>query len=395
VPPGTGTLYRRVRLPVTPTGGSIRAGVVGRYVDASNHYAMEMEVNTTGTIDARVVVVVGGVATVLADVTTVYTHNPLTIYNMRVLFSPTALAIRVWPTTEPEPATFQAVSTDSTFTSALPLNPGIRDSLSAGVTNALPVSVFTEQFTVDYAPAGDVRPDPVCQTITLESGKLWLKNPLYPCLDLELITCGSAAVFGCETGVRQIVFSAMDEEAYDPNTALLAPANRPRPIAVNRLRRDSKSTLVLVTRTFADRDALRASNAPGTPLLFQVPPQYGISDRYISVGTVTEARGLPDHRFQPRVVTLPHAVVDRPQGPADGPCGTRYADLCDTYSSWAAATSVGLTWEDLLTGKASPSGPGQPPIEGLRTWQDVADEFATWGAVNTGGRTWQGTLEGL
>jgi hypothetical protein len=55
---------------------------------------------------------------------------------------------------------------------------------------------------------------------------------------------------------------------------------------------------------------------------------------------------------------------------------------------------AGLTWEDLLLGEASTSGPGQPPVSGMRTFDQVAAEFVDFDAVNDGVRTFTGLLNG-
>jgi hypothetical protein len=139
------------------------------------------------------------------------------------------------------------------------------------------------------------------------------------------------------------------------------------------------------------------ANEPGDPLLFQAPATYCITDRYISVGIVSDSRISVDQRDDFRLITMPYAVVDRPEGPANGICGARIQDLCDIYTSWAAMNIAGLTWTDLLLGEASPNGPGQPdPPVGQRTWDEVEAEFANFTAVAGGGtRDWDELRDGL
>lgn len=250
-------------------------------------------------------------------------------------------------------------------------------------TQQLPLGVTAE--TSPVTVAGDDR--------------FFLKDPLNPCHDLELSLCISnpRQCEPVEPGV--MIQSYGPVESYQPNTVLLEPVNRRHPIPVSRVRRDAASLLTLMSRTCDDRDAVLLINEPGTALFFQAPAQYCISDRYLTVGAVSVERLVPDHRVQVRRITLPHTLVDRPEGPANGVCGARFRDLCDIYLSWGSMTLAGLTYEDLLLGLASPSGPGQPPLSGLRRWNTpppaVLTDFADWADVDDGVRTWTGVLTGL
>lgn len=218
--------------------------------------------------------------------------------------------------------------------------------------------------------------------------RFFLKDPLNPCHDLELSLCITNPR-QCEPVTPGVMIQSYGPlETYQPNTVLLEPVNRRHPIPVSRVRRDASSLLTLLSRTCDDRDAVLLLNEPGTALFFQAPEQYCIADRYLTVGAVAVERLVPDHRVQVRRITLPHTLVDRPEGPANGICGTRFRDMCDIYMSWGAMNLVGLTYEELLLGLASPSGPGQPPISSLRTWNEVLAEFADWNDVDNGVRTW-------
>lgn len=235
-----------------------------------------------------------------------------------------------------------------------------------------------------------------CETVTVAGDdNFWLKNPLHPCLDVLVGMC-SPMVQDCESDSR-VSFASMDPEMYQANTILLSPANRRRPVPVNRIRRDVESALYLIAHDCDARDAILAANEPGDPLLWQAPAQYCTPDRYMSVSTLTDSRISADHREPFRLVALPHVAVDRPPGPADGVCGARITDLCDIYTSWGALSIAGLTYTDLLLGEASPNGPGQPePPAGARTWDDVEAEFTDWDDVEDGGaRTWDELRDGL
>lgn len=233
-----------------------------------------------------------------------------------------------------------------------------------------------------------------CETVTVTSDSVWLKSPFYPCSDIEIGLCEPGMDFDCETDSR-VSYAGMGSDELDPNTILSVPANRKYPIPTNRVRRAPRSELRLISHDCDARDAVLVINDPGGPLLFQAPDDYCIPDRYISVGTLTEARFSVDQRDDFRLMMLPYAVVQRPEGPANGPCGLRIMDLCDIYTSWAAITLVGLDWLDLLLGAASNDSPGGDPAA-LRTWGEVEVEFANWLAVEAGGtRDWGELRDGL
>lgn len=233
-----------------------------------------------------------------------------------------------------------------------------------------------------------------CDTVTVTSESVWLKDPFNPCSDVEIGLCEPGMDFDCEEDSR-ITYAGMANDELDANTVLSLPANRKYPIPVNRQRRAPRSELRLITHDCDARDTVLAINDPGGPLLFQAPADYCIPDRYISVGTVVEARFSVDQREDFRLIAMPYAVVQRPEGPANGPCGVRIIDLCDIYTSWQAMLLAGLNYFDLLTGEASNNAPGDDP-EALRIWSEVEAEFANWLAVEAGGaRDWGELRDGL
>jgi hypothetical protein len=190
-----------------------------------------------------------------------------------------------------------------------------------------------------------------------------------------------------------VFFADMSEtETFPAHSGNFLPTNSKYPIVVNRQRQAITATLDLVTRTFDDRDAIRLLDDPGSPLLLRGPADYGIYDRYMSVTDVSEGRHLSDHKIQPRSVTMPHLEVARPSGPTQGVCGARVDDLCDIYPTWTALAASGLTWADLLRGKASNDTPVPDSVE--RTWSDVNSTYASWTAVNSGNTDWDDLLDG-
>lgn len=150
-----------------------------------------------------------------------------------------------------------------------------------------------------------------------------------------------------------VFWQSLDTEEQAANAATFNVNNQATPVVVSKVRSSVTSTLTLVSRTFPDRDRLDVLLAPGSPLLFQVPDEYGMPDRYISVGNESKARVLPDHRFPLRVFSLPHTVVAAPGGPMQGTVGARWQDMCNRYATWAAVTAAGLTWTQVLDGLAA------------------------------------------
>jgi len=149
-----------------------------------------------------------------------------------------------------------------------------------------------------------------------------------------------------------VFFQSLDTESQAANAATFNVNNQANPVVVSKVRSSVTSTLTLVSRTFADRDRLIALLAPGSPLLFQAPDEYGLPDRYLSVGADQVARVLPDHKFPLRVFSLPHAVVSSPGGPMQGTVGARWQDTCNRYATWALVNAAGLTWTQVLDGLA-------------------------------------------
>lgn len=229
--------------------------------------------------------------------------------------------------------------------------------------------------------------------VTVAAASPWyLKDTLNPCSDQAMTRCmpGPQA---CSTAAGMMVQNHAQREQYPVRTKLLAAENRTDDLPMVRPMGRPETVLSIITRTFADRDSLLATLAPGTILFIQGPPEYGIPDRYISVTSVGVDAATPDKRIPPRFFTLPYRTQVRPYGPMNGPCGARVDDLCDIYTTWAALALSGLTWRQLIYGAASRSGPGQSTA-GWRTFDDVKAEFANFNAVNTGGRTFTGLLTG-
>lgn len=181
-------------------------------------------------------------------------------------------------------------------------------------------------------------------------GACWLKDPLRPGNSVRVDFCFDPNP-QC-TPTEGVFFQSMDAQQRGANAANFNVNNQPQPVVVSKQRSSISSTLTLVSRTFADRDRLNVAFQPGSPLLFQVPAEYGVPLQYLSIGTTTESRVLPDHRFSLRVFQLPYVAVSAPGGPMQGTVGARWSDTCNRYATWAAVNAAGLTWTQILDGLA-------------------------------------------
>lgn len=181
-------------------------------------------------------------------------------------------------------------------------------------------------------------------------GSCQLKDPLRPALNVRIDFIFDPNPLCIPT--EGIFWQSLDSESQAPNAATFNVNNQANPVVVSKIRSSITSTLTLVSRTFADRDRLNALMLAGSPLLFQVPPEYAQPDRFLSIGTTQVSRVLPDHRFPIRVFSLPHVVTSGPGGLMQGVLGTRWTDTCNRYASWAAVKTAGLTWVQVLDGAA-------------------------------------------
>lgn len=293
------------------------------------------------------------------------------------------LRLRAWADATTEPDTWLLDITDTASSIPAPGNFSVNYSIPSSVTTTPPFDMYVDNLVLRSLDAVDNPLTVTAGPYTLASnGNFWLRDPLRPCNDRLVQLCFDPAV-PCVPGAG-IFFADMQVENYAPNSARFLPTNARLPVALARERRDADSTLVVVTRTFDDRDNVLATAQPGSPLQWAAPPAYGIPDRYMDVGAVSVSRGIPDMTFQPRLIQLPFTTVDRPVGPAQGVCGSRFMDLCDTYATWTLAAASGLAYSTLVT--------GTPATLGFRTWTTVAATWASWAAVLAAEPTWSQVL---
>lgn len=213
-------------------------------------------------------------------------------------------------------------------------------------TPAAGVQLFVYSVTLQNAPGSASSGPATVQSL----GGCWLKDPLRPGNNVKVDFCFDPNP-QC-TPTEGVFFQSMDLEQRGANAVTFNVNNQEFPVVVSKIRSSLASTLTLVSRTFADRDRLNVELAPGSPLLFQVPAEYGVLQQYMAIGATAVSRVLPDHRFPIRVFQLPYTSVAAPGGPMEGTVGARWRDTCNRYASWSAVTAAGLTWTQILQGAA-------------------------------------------
>lgn len=384
-------LYIDVAVPFTAVGAGIANRAVGRFTDVLNLYFGGPVFETTTAVSLQIAKIVAGVGTLLGTIS-LGTYLPNQFWRTRFQGKGPQLRVKSWIASLPEPAAWMLTVTDTSLVTGNQV--GVSSRFNTGNLNGGGIVPWDNLLVIDEcAPCEPVTVDTSDDPTTLESdGTFWLRDPVRPCHDRNVPLCFTQASLAeidgeyCIPG-EGIFFASMDTERYNTNTFTLNTNNAKYPIAISRQRRGVTSTLQLVSRTFADRDALLTLADPGSPLFWQGPANYGIPDQYMDVGVVSVARGLTDHRFQVRVNDLPYTQVARPAGPSQGICGSQVSDYCEF--TWAELVAGGFTWDNLIQG--TPTG-GTP---GYRTWNDVLADFADWNAVNDGTRTWTGLETGL
>lgn len=376
-------VYAVTSVPAVATGAPFTNAVVGRFTDTNNLYFGRVAFGLLGVPVLQIARLVGGVGALVDQVTLVPTYSANEQWTIRFSGNGTLLQAKAWPTASPEPADWMLTTVDTTLTVGTRIGVASRrDNLNTNGTSIVSwYDLLAVNECADCEPVTATAPT----EITLASdGRFWLKNPTRPCDDRPVPLCpmdGRPVVCG---GTGGILFIGMGPEIYAANSYSLRPMNRRRNISVTRPRSDATTALRLQTMTFTDRDELLALTAPGSPLLWQGPAEYGIPDRYLDVKDVQVSPELPDLRIQIRSEVLPYDTVDRPAGPTTGICGARVADICANYPTWNDLAATGMTWDNLVAGQASPESANP----NLRTWDDVQAEFADWDAVSAGGRTW-------
>lgn len=182
------------------------------------------------------------------------------------------------------------------------------------------------------------------------TGGGWWTDPLHPATKVRLQVDLTFSPTGCSTG-GGIAYLGVSEETFAADTAMLDINDAQYPVGVWNRRKAGRQTIRVGTETLADLARVNALLAPGAPVLLQLNAAYGEADAYQLLGDATVNRINGDQRVQVRIVDTPFGKVRAPYGPAEGTLKTRYVDITK-YTTFAAATTAGATWLDVLRGNA-------------------------------------------
>lgn len=209
-------------------------------------------------------------------------------------------------------------------------------STSAGPFLTLVPGVWTRSTMVAEAPADGVARIVVQQTGTPTAGQ----QLLFDAAELAYREPASDGVF----------LASLDELTRAAQSQTVAVVGDSLPVNVSLPRRKPASSMTLVSRSFEDRQALLTLLGEGTPVQLDMPEEYGVPTMTLAVGDISEAQGMSDMRYQPRIHRLPWVQV-RPQvGPANGPCGAKYEDWCEdpNLDTWGEVNAAGLTYLSMI-----------------------------------------------
>jgi hypothetical protein len=141
-----------VTLPAVAAGASIVVGLEGRYADANNHYRIELDANTNGTLDLLVRKNVAGTLTTLATTSAALTYAAGTQVWIRAQGTGTTIQGKVWAVGATEPSGWTATATDAAITAAGSI--AILNLLTTGNTNGTTAISHTRLAVTNYSAPG-------------------------------------------------------------------------------------------------------------------------------------------------------------------------------------------------------------------------------------------------
>lgn len=194
----------------------------------------------------------------------------------------------------------------------------------------VPVSYWIELW-----PAGSTTPGTRgSNTVTIPVGDIneaWFKDPGNP-----------------QRNIKVLVEKAPDWQRPIEQTTYRVKGRR-NAVVLGGVRGGLEGELAIWTRTDDEREALHWILDSGNVLLWQAVPGMGVTDMYVNVAQVTEARtvGLASEPW--RAWTLPLTEADLPVTTGvGGSAGRTWQDVLAEFDTWGDVLTAYASWEDVL-----------------------------------------------
>jgi hypothetical protein len=391
-------------IPVVPTGGPIESALGVRLTTSSfnNQYRALISIATTNVVTLRLEKVVLGVTTLIESIVLNQTHAAGARYGIRIAACGSTIMAKAWRNTVTEPD-WLIVRSDfdiSTGDSIL-----ARSALASGNTNALPVAIVFDDFSVGISqpiriyrvtPDGvrtELRGSPfsteqvtatstsgqavawdgeapfdtnvfyemtsncssiveaTSNTVNLASGGVgWLRDPVDPTRNF---TIELAAYFDECVDEDTIVFSGLGNPTYDSASGVFDIIDSRRPTTISQTRKNYASSLTLTSFSLDDILTLEDIFDPGRILMLSLPTSYGWALRsygsdYITVGDVQQSYLGVDQGVTCRVWGIPFRLSYAPVDTSEGGTGGNGIGGGDATYDALAASALGLTYNSLI-----------------------------------------------
>jgi hypothetical protein len=159
----------------------------------------------------------------------------------------------------------------------------------------------------------------------------WLKDPGNP-----------------QRGLQVMVAKAPDWQR-PIEQAVMRVAGRRNAVVLSDVRSGREGELQVWTRTDDELAALNRLLDPGSVLLWQAAPGMGVTDMYVAVGQITEARTGGTAMDPWRAWSLPLTVTDMPTATGiNGSAGRTWQDVLSENTTWGDLPGKYLTWEHVF-----------------------------------------------
>ncbi|TXS22382.1 hypothetical protein EAO70_05845 [Streptomyces sp. adm13(2018)] len=196
-----------------------------------------------------------------------------------------------------------------------------------------PLGVPVYYYMEALAPGATLAANRTSSTVTIslaDSNECWLKDPGNPQRNLRLLVKAGPS---WQRPIAQTEYRVR---------------GRRNSVVLSDVRGGLEGNLAVWTRTDEEREALHWLLDSGTVLLWQAMPGMGVSDMYVNVAQIDEARVTPYAPEPWREWQLPLREADMPTtvGVA-GSAGRTWQDFLTENGSWADGLARYATWEDV------------------------------------------------